>query len=206
MLTRVHRGGLAALMVFMLATFGLVSAPAATAADTIVPVNFVVNASTHLKSLNMDVTVPPGTFVGQVDLTTGALTGNLTLPPAKQSISLLGIPLATATFALGSNGPVHGTVDLAHGTASITASFTFNITSITASILPRLNLVGNNCHGSQPITQTLSGPINLTGSNTFSSDFTIPKFAGCGLITPVLNLIIPGSGNTFTVSLAAPTT
>ena len=41
MLTRVHRGGLAALMVIMLATFGLVSAPAATAADTIVPVNFV---------------------------------------------------------------------------------------------------------------------------------------------------------------------
>ena len=49
--------------------------------------------------------------------------------------------------------------------------------------------------------------MNLTGSSTFSSSFTIPKFADCGLlITPVLNLIIPGGGNTFTVTFAPPAT
>jgi hypothetical protein len=206
MLTRVHRGGLAALMVVVLATFGLVMAPTANAADTIVPVNFTVNASTHLKSLNLDVTVPPGSFTGQVDLTTGALTGTLKLPPATQSISILGIPLASATFSLGSSSPVTGTLNLAAGTVSVTASFSFNIASASASILPKLNLVGNNCHGSKAITQTLSGPFSLTGANTFSSMFTIPKLADCGPLTPILNLIIPSSGNTFTVSFSPATT
>jgi hypothetical protein len=205
MFTRAHRAGLAALMVVALTTFGLISAPAATAADTIVPVHFAVTASTHLKNLNLDVTVPPGTFDGQVDLTTGSLTGTLSLPPATQKISILGIPLASVTFSLGSSSPVTGTLNLAAGTVSVTASFSFNITSASAAILPKINLVGNNCHGSQPITQTLSGPFSLTGTNTFSSSFTIPKFAGCGLLTPILNLIVPGSGNTFTVSFAPAT-
>ena len=138
--------------------------------------------------------VPPGTFVGQLDLTTGALTGNLTLPPAKQSISILGIPLATATFALSSNGPVQGTVNLAAGTVSMTASFTFNITSVSATILPRLNLVGNNCHGSQPITQTLSGPFSLTRSQHLLVDLHIPKFAGLWAAHPDPEPDRPGLG------------
>ena len=46
--------------------------------------------------------------------------------------------------------------------------------------------------------------MNLTGASTFSSSYTIPKFADCGLVTPILNLIIPGSGNTFTVTFAPP--
>ena len=190
-------------MVALLGIVGLAGIPAASA-DTIIPIHWTVNASTHLKSLNMDVTVPPGTFDGEVNLTTGALTGNLSLPSATQKISILGIPLASATFALKSNGPITGHVDLAAGTVSVAASFTFNITNASAAILPKLNIVGNNCHGSQPITQNLTGPVNLTGASTFSSSFTIPKFAGCGLVTPLLNLIIPGSGNTFTVTFAPP--
>ena len=74
-------------MAAIVATIGLASIPGASAADTVIPIHWTVNASTHLKSLNMDVTVPPGTFDGQVDLTTGALTGNLTLPPATQNIA-----------------------------------------------------------------------------------------------------------------------
>jgi hypothetical protein len=194
----------AALVLAVLASVGLVTAPAASAADVIIPIEWNIDASTHIKSLNMDVTVPTGTFVGQVNLTTGQLTGNLTLPPATQNISILGIPLASATFAMTSNGPITGTVDLLAGTVTVNASFSFNITRASASIFPWLNLVGNRCRGSQPITQTLSGPINLAGASTFSSTYTIPKFKDCGLLTPILNLIIPGSGNTFTATFAPP--
>jgi hypothetical protein len=197
---------IAALLIAFVATAGLASAPSALAADTVIPIHWSVNASAHIKSLNMDITVPPGTFDGSVNLTTGALSGNLTLPSATQNISLLGIPLASATFAMAPNGPISGHLDLATMTVSVTASFNFNITNVHASILPRLNLVGNNCHGSKPITQTLTGPVNLAGSQTFSSTFAIPKFADCGLTTPLLNLIIPGGGNTFTATFAPATT
>jgi hypothetical protein len=89
--------------------------------------------------------------------------------------------------------------------ATVTASFNFNIKQASLSILPRLNLVGNTCTGSKPVTVTMSGLVSLTGASTFSSTYTVPPFKGCGLlITPVLNLIIPGSGNTFSATFAPP--
>jgi hypothetical protein len=200
-----RRVGIVALLALLLTTLGLTAAPSVGAADIVVPISWTVNASTHIKSVNLDVTVPPGNFTGTVDLTTGNLTGTLTLPPAAKTISFLGLPLATATFSMSPAGPISGHVDLVNNTVSVTASFNFNITSATLSLLPKLNLVGNNCHGSTPITVNMTGAINLTGANTFSSTYTIPKFSNCGfLVTPLLNLIIPGPGNTFTATFAPP--
>ena len=65
MQTRNRRGALAVLLVLALGSLGLFSASPASA-DTIIPIHWNVNASTHLKSLNMDVVVPQGTFDGQV--------------------------------------------------------------------------------------------------------------------------------------------
>ncbi len=205
MLTLTRRGGLAALMVLMLATFGLATAPSAGAADLIIPIHWNVNASTHIKSLNLDVTVPTGTFTGTFDVNTGVLTGNVSLPPAAKTISIAGIPLATATFAMTPTGPITGHVDLKTLTATVSASFNFAITSATLSIAPKLNLVGNSCKGVSPVSVDMSGPVNLSTGSTFSSTYTIPKFTGCGfLVTPLLNLIIPGPGNTFTATFAPP--
>jgi hypothetical protein len=204
MQTLTRRGGLAALMVFVLATLGLATAPTAGAADLIIPIHWNVNATTHIKSLNLDVTVPTGTFNGTFDVNTGVLTGNVSLPPASKTISIAGIPLATATFAMTPTGPITGHVDLKTLTATVSASFNFSITSATLSILPKLNLVGNTCTGSSPVTVDMSGAVNLSTGSTFSSTYTIPKFKGCGLLTPLLNLIIPGSGNTFTATFAPP--
>jgi hypothetical protein len=202
--TLTRRGGLAALMVLVLATFGLATAPAASA-DFIIPINWNVNATTHLKNLNLDVTIPQGTFSGTVNVTTGAITGNLSLPPASKTISFVGIPLATATFAMSPTGPITGHVDLKTMTATVSSSFNFQISSATLSFAPWLNLVGNNCHGVTPISVDMSGPVSLSGASTFSSTYTIPKLTGCGLlVTPLLNLVVPSSGNTFTATFAAP--
>jgi hypothetical protein len=205
MLTLTRRGGLAALMVLVLATFGLATAPSAGAADVIIPITWNINASTHLKNLNLDVTVPTGTFTGTIDLTTGAIQGNLNLPPASKTISFAGIPLATATFAMSAAGPITGHVDLTTLTATVNSSFNFAISSATLSIAPWLNLVGNNCHGVTPISVAMSGPVSLTGASTFSSTYTIPKLTGCGLVTPILNLVVPSSGNTFTATFSPAT-
>jgi len=205
MQTRNRRGALAVLLVLALSSLGLFGASPASAADTIIPIHWNINASTHLKSLNMDVVVPQGTFDGQVNLTTGDLTGSLTLPKATQTIKLFGLPIASATFSMAAAGPITGHVDLATNTVTVNSSFTFNIDKAALSLLPSLNLVGNNCHGATPISVNMSGPVNLTGSSTFSATYTIPKFAGCGLlVTPILNLIIPGPGNTFTATFAPP--
>jgi hypothetical protein len=36
--------------------------------------------------------------------------------------------------------------------------------------------------------------------SSFSGTFTIPRFKDCGLLTPVLNLLLPGSGNTISAT------
>ena len=105
MQTRNRRGALAVLLVLALSSLGLFGATPASA-DTIIPIHWNINASTHLKSLNMDVVVPQGTFDGQVNLTTGALTGNLSLPKATQTIKIFGFPIASATFSMNSAGPM----------------------------------------------------------------------------------------------------
>ena len=198
-----------AMMALLVAGASFTASPAAAsstarAADPTLPISWNVNASTHLKSLNLDVVVPPGTFNGSIDLVTGALTGNLVLPPASKTISLFGLPLASTTFAMSENGPITGHVDLSTFQVTVNASFNFAISSASLSVLPWLNLVGRNCKGTSPIGVTMSGPVSLTGASTFTSTYTLPKLGGCGLLTPILNLIVPGPGNTFTATFAPP--
>lgn len=207
-MTRLLRRGrlplLTTMSALLIAAAAFTAAPAS--ADTIIPINWNVNATTHIKSLNMDVVVPQGTFNGAFDLTDGSLSGNLALPPASKSIELFGMPIASTTFAMTQNGPITGHVDLATMTATVNTSFNFAITKATLSFLPWLNLVGSSCRGSAPINVTLSGPVSLTGTSSFSATYTLPKLTGCGfLLTPILNLIIPGPGNTFTASFGPAT-
>ena len=68
-----------------------------------------------------------------------------------------------------STGPITGHVDLATNTVTVNSSFTFNIDKASLSLLPWLNLVGNNCHGSTPIAVNMSGPVNLSGASTFEA-------------------------------------
>lgn len=68
--------------------------------------------------------------------------------------------------------------------------------------LPWWNLVRPSCGTSWPVTVTMSGTVDmgvfLTEGGTFSGEYAIPRFKSCGLLTPALNLVVPGSGNSFT--------
>ena len=79
--------------------------------DVRFPFDYVVDATTHLKKLNQDVTVPTGTFKGVINLTTGALTGDITLPPAQTTLSLAGFGLVTANMQIVQRQSVTGTLE-----------------------------------------------------------------------------------------------
>lgn len=117
---------LSALMVGS-APFSSASAASAatTTADPTLAINWTVNASTDLKKLNLDVTVPQRKFVGSIDLVTGGLTGDLTLPPAQTTINVLGLPTVTATFVISEAGPITGHVNF--HTLEVTSTASFNI-------------------------------------------------------------------------------
>jgi hypothetical protein len=199
-----------AALTLMLATLGLFAAPlssagAATTTDPALTVWWNVDASTHLKKLNQTVVVPRGIMLARIDLATGDLAALMALPKAKSNIKLAGLPLATATFKMQQVGLITGHVDLTTFTVTATAQFNIQVVSLYAvgGIVP-VNLVGNSCTTSQPVTVTMSGPASLTGPSTFTGTYTIPSFKTCGLATTALTLGVSGPGNTFTATASPP--
>jgi len=177
---------------------------AVTVTDILFPFNYDVDATTHLKTLNQDVTVPTGTFTGVIDITTGVLTGDIALPPAEFTFNLAGVGLVTADMQIAETQHVAGTLDVSTFAVTATAVFDINITSLHATATPTVNLVGNSCKTSTPVSVTMSGTANLSGSSTFSGTYTIPPLQNCGLLTTALNAVIPGPGNTFTATAYPP--
>lgn len=182
-----------------------VAMPSAGAADPTITVTETLNASTHLKKLNQTVQIPPGTFTATIDLVTGDLTGSIVLPPGTFVLKEAGIPLATATMQVQQTQPVTGHVDLSTFAVTATSTFNIKIPKAAPALTPSLNLVGNNCTTSTPVSVTMTGTANLAGPSTFSGTFTIPSFKDCQLLTPALTLLVSGPGNTFN-AVATPQT
>ena len=191
----------------MFVAFVLVAVTASPAsAYTLISFSYRVDATTTLKKLNQTVTVPPGTFTGSINVDLGTLTGNIKLPPAKIKMKLAGIvPLVTATVRINQTKPVHGTIDLETSypyQVVATATFNIRIISAYAGVVP-VNLVGDTCMTSTPVSVTMSGGARFGQASTFSGTYTIPPLKTCGALTVALNQVIPGPGNTFT-AVATP--
>ncbi len=175
--------------------------------DAVIDFSYKVTASTHIKKLNQTITPPPGTFKGGIDLSTQRLVGSITLPPATFTFALAGlVPLVTATAQIVQAKPVTGTINLSNFFVKTTSQFNIRILSAYAALppiplVPPVNLVGNSCTTSKPVSVTMSGTAHLGGTSHFSGTFTIPDFKSCGLATVALNQLIPGPGNTFTATV-----
>ena len=83
--------------------------------------------------------------------------------------------------------------------------FIIHIRKLKSPLLP-LNLVGGNCRTSAPVVLPLhySGPLDLVNGFTFTGTTTIPALTGCGLATPLLNALMAGPNNPFSVAIAPP--
>jgi hypothetical protein len=185
----------------MLAVSGVLASAGAASADTTITVRYPVTGSTYIKAPNFTLALGPGALISTVDLNTGGLTANLKLPNATGSFNQLGLIPVTATTQFINNGPTTGQLDLNTGAVTSTSVITLRIVDLkVAGIdLP----VGNSCQTSTPVTvQVASQPgFNIVKGGDLAGSYTIPPFANCGLQTLLINLTIPGSGNTITLTL-----
>jgi hypothetical protein len=184
----------------MLASAGVMTAAGTASADTVLNVHYPLTGTTHIAKLNTTVNLGSGTLAATVDLTTGTSSSTLTLPPATVSVKELGIVPVTATTELIQNGPASGTVNTSTNAISSTASVTLKITSLSVA---GLNLpVGNSCETTPFNIAISSGPgFTVGGGGPVSGTYTIPLFHHCGLNTLLINLSIPGPGNTLNLTL-----
>jgi hypothetical protein len=185
-----------------LATPALAS-PAAPA-DQTVSVTYPVSGSTFIKAVNSSIALGPGSLSTTADLTTSTLTGTLSLPPATGSFKELGLIPVTATTEMIQDGQATGTVDFSTNAVTTTTKESIKLTSLKVAGLPVP--VGNSCETS-PATITVSSQpgFNVLSGGTLKGTYTIPSFAHCGLATLLINLTLPGPGNTISLTLGAGT-
>ena len=195
------RGVAAMAIAGLLALATIAATPAAASAATVIKVRYPVNGSTFIKAANATVTLGPGALRSRVNLSNGNVTASLNLPPATGSFTELGLIPVTATVVFIQNGPTTGKVDLNTGAVTTSSSITLQITGLSVSGLPVP--VGPACESATPASVSLASQpgFSIVNGGTVSGTYTVPPFAGCGLITPVLNLTIPGPGNTISLTL-----
>jgi hypothetical protein len=185
----------------LLAAGAILAAAAPASAQTKVTVKYPVTGSTLLEKVDATAALGPGTLKSTVNLSNGKLTASLTLPPASVSFEELSLVPVTATTAFINDGATTGTVNLDTGAVTTTSHITLQVTSLTVAGLPVP--VPNGCESASPATVTVNSQPGFTIVNggSLSGTYTVPPFAHCGLLTPVLNLTIPGPGNTITLTL-----
>jgi hypothetical protein len=185
----------------LLAVAGVLMSGGAASADTTVTIRYPVTGTTHLTSPNANVPLGPGHLTATADLNTGAITATLTLPNATGSFNELGLVPVTATVKLINDGPTTGTVNPNTGAVTTTSLITMRIVDLKVAGID--TPVGTACQTSSPVSVTVSsqpGFSILKGGN-LAGTYTIPQFANCGLETLLINLTVPGSGNTIALTL-----
>ena len=186
--------------VAVLAATGVVAVSGAASADSVVNVHYAVTGTTYLAKLNTTANLGSGILASTVDLTTGTSQSTLTLPPTTVSVKEFGFVPVTATTELIQNGPAAGTVNFSTNTITSTANVTLKLTNLTifGVSLP----VGDKCQTTPFNIGISSGPgFTVSGGGPVTGTYTIPAFHDCGLNTLLLNLTIPGAGNTLNLDL-----
>jgi hypothetical protein len=197
----VFRRTVTAVLTGLLAVSGVVASAGSASADTNITVRYPVTGSTYLKAPNFTLGLGPGALISTVDLNTGALTANLKLPNATGSFNQLGLIPVTATTQFINDGPTTGQVDLNTGSVTSTSVITLRIVDLKVAGLDIA--VGNACETSTPVTVTVTSQpgFNIIKGGNLGGTYTVPPFANCGLATALINLTLPGSGNTITLTL-----
>jgi hypothetical protein len=200
------RRTLAAIGLTLAVAAGSVALAPSVSADPDIPIDQNVDVTTHLATLNQDIVTTGGSLTGTLDLGTGDLTGDLTLPATETWLQLASLPLAAVGTRVVPTGPITGHVDLATSTITTTSSFHLLIDYVRPLGVKALNLVGNRCQTNRPITLDTTGTIDLaTQAGTLQGEFEIPPLKNCGLSTLLLNSLVSGPGNTFTASVTPAT-
>jgi hypothetical protein len=193
----------------MLAATALVGAAAAVAVAAPaqaapIPINFNnVTGTTHLAKPNVDVAVPTSSVQTEVDLETNTVTGTANLANLTAKLNLANLIGVTSTVKIVPVGGLTGTIDLGASKLSTTTRFTLQVIDVHLDVAPRINLVKSSCRTVRASTLTLNNttPVDLFQPITMVGTYTIPPFTGCGLLTPLLSLLLSGPNNTMTLKL-----
>jgi hypothetical protein len=180
-------------------TLAATSVPAWAA--TSINAKYKVTGSTYLAGPAFTLTLGPGKLSSSVNSKTGKLTATLTLPNATGSFKEFGVIPVTATTEFVNDGPTTGKLNLNTGAVTTTSKITLQIVSLTVADIPIP--VGKKCETKDPVVVTVKSQkgFNVLDGGSLSGTYSVGDFQHCLLATPLINLTIPASGNTITLTL-----
>ncbi|MDN5896389.1 MAG: hypothetical protein L0H93_20510 [Nocardioides sp.] len=183
------------------ATLALVALPSAAQAVELTAENDA-SGTTHIASTNSDIELKPTTLTTTVDMTTSEITGHLPLVSTQTEFKVLGFVPVSATVNFDEAAPVTG--KLGRGRVDTTASYYIRLSNVKIAGVP--TYVTNHCQTKKPVTIAASTPeggtFNLNDGGPLTGEYTIGDFEHCFINAPLINAIVPGSGNTVDIDVS----
>jgi hypothetical protein len=141
-----------------------------------------------------------GSLTVRADPDSGLFSGDLTLHPATINRAVLGASLLSATVQIEAESPVIGRVD---PEGRMFAAVTVDAVIATAHAAGRALISGGSCRtATHAVVPLRSKPgFDLERGGRVVGRYHRPPFTGCGRITPLVNLLIAGSGNAVVIDL-----
>ncbi len=193
--------GPAAAAAGLLAVVAVTATTTAASASTKVHAKYKVTGSTHLAGPGFSLKLGPGTLASTLNTGNSKLTATLTLPDATGSFKQAGVIPVTATTRFINDGPTTGKLNDSTGGVSTTSKITLKIVSLVVAGVGVP--VGKSCETKAPVVVKLKSEkkFNVLDGGKVTGTYTIGEFGHCLLATPLINLTIPASGNTITLTL-----
>lgn len=193
----------AALVVAAGSIFAL--APTAAQAATL-NLDYDAVGTSHIASTNNDIPLGPSTLSTHLNTESNAFTGSLPLPGTTTRFEVLGFIPVTADVAFVPTAPLAGTLTNDGTNLIVSSTATYHIRLSNIKIVGFPTFTGPFCRTINPVTIPANTPAGqgfglLTGGN-LSGQFSIGNFQNCGLNTGLINLLIPGSGNTANIQVS----
>ena len=141
-----------------------------------------------------------GSLTVRADPDSGLFSGDLTLHPATINRAVLGASLFSATVQIEAESPVIGKVD---PEGRMFAAVTVDAVIATAHAAGRPLISDGSCRtATHAVVPLRSKPgFDLERGGRLVGRYHRPPFTGCGWITPLVNLLIAGSGNAVVIDL-----
>lgn len=187
------------------ATGALAMVPIAAQAVTL-NVSYDATGSSHINSTESDLWIKPTTLSIGVESADGNFVGHMPLHEADTKFHVLGLLPIKATVSFEEAAPVTGHLgfDGTAVTVQSQASYYIKLSDVLVAGLPAF--AGNYCKTKVPVVIPANTPpgeaFDLTNGGHLVGEYTIGAFENCGLNTPLINLLVPGSGNTVELSVS----
>ncbi|WP_433334129.1 hypothetical protein [Spirillospora sp. CA-294931] len=191
--------------VVLIATAGLAGNAGTAHAETTLKVNYPVTGTTFVKATDSTMELGPGTLKAALVLETGDLTASLELPQATSQFKQFGVIPVSAKISFIEASPTTGRADPQTGAVKTTSKVTLKLSDLRVAGI--WTPVGSGCQTESPAVITVASGSDWTvlGGGTLSGTYTIPKFEHCLLATPLINITVPGEGNTIKLKLGPAT-